>query len=157
MQLNSPAFADTFPVKYSKDGENISPPFSWVDTPPQTAEFALFFENVAFAGRENFVHWLVYGIPASVGELPEGFKHTRDPKEPRDILQGLNGLGDIGYDGPAGTVGKRVKLRATLLAVEKPLNLPEGAGMESLMSTAEDKVVASSQIETVYERAPVHG
>ena len=111
MELRSEALADgRIPVRYSKDGRNVSPPLAWSELPAGTVELALLFENITPQTQEPFVQWLVYGIPPDQGGLPEGYKHKRDPKEPVDVLQGRNALGNIGYDGPLGTLNRRTSL-----------------------------------------------
>ena len=89
MRLTSDALKDgQIPVRYSKDGNNASPPLAWSDLPSETKELALLFENITPQTQEPFVQWLVYGIPADVDGLPEGYQHKRAPKEPLDVLQG---------------------------------------------------------------------
>jgi phosphatidylethanolamine-binding protein (PEBP) family uncharacterized protein len=97
MELTSEALRNgEIPVRYSKDGENISPPLSWSDLPPGTRELALLFGNTTPKTQEAFVQWLVYKIPPDACSLPEGNRHKADPKEPVDVLQGQNSLGNVG-------------------------------------------------------------
>ena len=47
MRLTSKALQDgQIPVRYSKDGRNVSPPLAWSDLPAGTKELALLFENI---------------------------------------------------------------------------------------------------------------
>ena len=125
MRLNSDALRDgRIPVRYSKDGENVSPPLAWSDLPSGTKELALLFENVTPQTKEPFVQWLVYGIPPGAGGLPEGYKHKGDPKEPVDVPQGRNSLENVGYDGPLGTLNRTIRYRFRLFALAAPLDLP---------------------------------
>ena len=111
MKLTSDALTDgQIPVRYSKDADNVSPPLAWSDLPGGTEELALLFENITPETQEPFVQWLVYGIPADAGGLPEGYQHKRDPKEPVDVLQGHNSLDNVGYDGPLGTLNRTIRL-----------------------------------------------
>src|SRR5262245_57455570 len=70
--LNSTAFAEgqAIPVKYTCDGENISPPLRW-DGAPQAQSFALIVDDPDAPGG-TFTHWVLYNIPGSQRELPEG-------------------------------------------------------------------------------------
>jgi phosphatidylethanolamine-binding protein (PEBP) family uncharacterized protein len=55
-------------------------------------------------GREPWIHWIVYKIPAVVRELPEGLPTDATLDHPIKALQGLNSWPDgrtIGYRGPA--------------------------------------------------------
>ena len=68
-------------TRYTCDGEDTSPPFSWTGVPPNVAVFALTME-LAIDGpdvlREVFVHWLLFNIPADVPGLPPGYPPYRD-------------------------------------------------------------------------------
>jgi phosphatidylethanolamine-binding protein (PEBP) family uncharacterized protein len=71
MQLTSSAFDDgeQLPIRYTKDGDNLSPPLAWTDLPKSTRELVLFFENVTPRTKEPFLQWLLYGIPADLDGL----------------------------------------------------------------------------------------
>jgi Raf kinase inhibitor-like YbhB/YbcL family protein len=156
MRLWSEALADgkRIPTRYSKDGDNLSPPLKWADVPQGAAELALIFENVTPQTREPFAHWVVYGIAPDQGGLPEGFRHKRDPKAPEDVLQGSNDIGNVGYDGPLGTVGRTNRYRFRLLAVGEPLHLEPGVDREALLAAASGRVVAEAALEAEFERPP---
>jgi hypothetical protein len=89
MRLWSTAFAEEepIPIEYTKDGQNISPPFDWADLPRGACELALIFEGITPATREPWVHWLAYKISGDAGGLPEGYQHRHGPEEPVPILQ----------------------------------------------------------------------
>ena len=58
MRLSSDALQDgRIPARYSKDGQNISPPLAWSDLPAGTEELALIFENITPRTKEPFVQW----------------------------------------------------------------------------------------------------
>src|SRR4030042_5674401 len=62
--MTSTAFADgaNIPMKYSCDGESVSPPLAWVQGPPGTASFALIMEDPD-APLKNFTHWVIFNLP----------------------------------------------------------------------------------------------
>ena len=76
MELTSEVFQnnETLPVKYTMDGEKISPPLGWNHIPQGTKSFALIMDDLdvppAFGGK--FTHWMVYDIPANSRGLKEG-------------------------------------------------------------------------------------
>src|SRR6266581_2056522 len=80
--LTSSAFKDGTPLqkKNSGDrkenpncvGENISPPLSWSNPPEGTKSFALTMVDPEGRGGQGVVHWVAYGIPASVTGFAEG-------------------------------------------------------------------------------------
>lgn len=155
MKLASKALENgQIPVRYSKDGENVSPPLAWSDLPAGTRELAVLFENITPETKEPFVQWLVYKIPPHQRGLPEGYKHKADPKEPVDVLHGRNALGNIGYDGPLGTLHRRIRYRFRLLALDQPLDLPPGLEKAAFLKAASGHVLEQSDLIVTYARGP---
>ena len=72
--LSSPAFADgqRLPIRFTADGEGISPPLSWGPLPPGTAALALLVEDPDAPTPHPLVHALVCNIPSDLAGLPEG-------------------------------------------------------------------------------------
>ena len=97
MQLTSPAFetGGAIPRKHTGEGEDVSPALAWRDAPPEAKAFACICHDpdapLVTPGHYGFVHWVLYNIPGSVSELPEGTsEHTA----------GKNDFGNSGYGGP---------------------------------------------------------
>jgi len=66
---------DPIPAKYTQAGEQVSPPLTWTNTPPNTQSFVLHFHDPDVARNrttDDQVHWLVWNIPATATGLPEG-------------------------------------------------------------------------------------
>jgi Raf kinase inhibitor-like YbhB/YbcL family protein len=128
LSLSSTAFANngTLPLRYASTevgGQNMSPPLSWSGAPSGTRSFVLVCLD---PDANNFVHWLMYDIPASVSSLPE-----RVPPQatlPNGAKQGENDMGTIGYFGPEPPPGELHRYVFTLyaLAVDS-LGLEPGA------------------------------
>jgi hypothetical protein len=72
-KLRSPAFGPggKIPPKYTCDGSAVSPPLRWTEPPQGTKGFALIVADPDGAMGVS-VHWVLYGVPVSVRELPEG-------------------------------------------------------------------------------------
>jgi Raf kinase inhibitor-like YbhB/YbcL family protein len=96
-ELKSPAFANRqpIPVKYTGDGDDISPPLEWSDPPPGTKSFALVLEDPD-APSGTFRHWGLYNIKADRTRLPEG-----DGRKAEGLGLGVNDIGEPRYRGPA--------------------------------------------------------
>ena len=73
MELTSTAFegGQTIPSMYTCDGEDVSPPLTWTDPPEGTASFALIHDDPD-APMGTWVHWVLYNLPLSLRQLPEG-------------------------------------------------------------------------------------
>ena len=156
MQLWSDAFRneEQIPLKYAKDGKEISPPLSWTDLPEQTRELALIFEDMTPQTQEPQAHWIVYEIPPDRDGLAEGFRHKSDPKEPLDVLQGTNDLGNVGYDGPLGTAGRMFRFRFRVFALEAALDAPPKASKDELLKAISGRVLDEAELTCLYERPP---
>jgi Raf kinase inhibitor-like YbhB/YbcL family protein len=72
-ELSSPAFPaeGDIPVAHTCDGPDVSPPLRWGDPPPKTKALALVVDDPD-APAGTWVHWVLYGMPATLRALPEG-------------------------------------------------------------------------------------
>jgi Raf kinase inhibitor-like YbhB/YbcL family protein len=128
LSLSSTAFANngTIPLRYASTdagGQNVSPPLSWSGAPSGTRSFVLVCLD---PDADNFVHWVMYDIPASVNSLPEGV--PPQATLPNGAKQGENYADTIGYFGPEPPPGELHRYVFTLyaLAVDS-LGLEPGA------------------------------
>ena len=78
LTLTSPAFTDqgAIPARYTCDGDDVSPPLQWSDAPAGARSFVLIIDDPdapdPAAPRRIWVHWVLYNLPASLAEIPEG-------------------------------------------------------------------------------------
>jgi Raf kinase inhibitor-like YbhB/YbcL family protein len=63
LAITSPAFQDgaIIPVRFTRDGENFSPPLQWQGAPAETRSFVLLVEDPD-APSGTFRHWALYNI-----------------------------------------------------------------------------------------------
>lgn len=73
MQLKSSAFhvGGPIPVRYTREGENISPEFSWIDLPAGTQSLALILHDPDAPQEGGFTHWVLYNIDSMFNEISE--------------------------------------------------------------------------------------
>lgn len=73
-ELASPAFAHgaRLPVRFTADGQGISPPLVWTEVPDGTASLALIVEDPDAPAGKPLVHAIVWDIPAEERRLVEG-------------------------------------------------------------------------------------
>ena len=97
LSLTSPAFPSggRIPVKYTHDGQNVSPPLAWHDAPEQTRSFAVVVEDPD-APSGTFRHWAIYNIGPGEAGLREGASKAK----PGTVAQSLNDFGNGHYDAP---------------------------------------------------------
>ncbi len=149
LTLTSPAFVDNavFPVQYTCDGDNISPPLAWSDVPEGTVELVLIFEDPDSPGGTQ-VYWALYGLNPASGGIEEG-------KVPAGAVGGKNDYGRTDWAGPCPPYGS-AKLRRfifTLLALSEPSGLAEGASPRNDLPYAlSGKVLAQAQLTGKYAR-----
>ena len=96
--INSSSFRNDqpVPVKFSRDGGDISPALKWEGAPSGTKNFALICDDPDAPGG-TWVHWLIYGIPGDSIGLKENVSKTETVSSLGGVKQGLNSYGSIGY------------------------------------------------------------
>lgn len=151
LQLTSTAFQEggTIPRIYTADGQDISPPFKWVDPPPETKSFALICEDPD-APRGTFTHWLAFNLPAESRELSEGA--LKDGTWPNGTTQGTNDFGKTGYGGPSPPPGKPHRYFFKLFALDCHLDLPAGTTKAQILAALHKHEIRSAQLMGTYGR-----
>ncbi len=130
MQLISAAFAQgkEIPTRFTCEGENVSPEFSWKEAPPETKSFALILHDPDAPRQGGFTHWVLYNIPGDAGHIePEILK---EENVHGTGIQGCNDGGEIGYTGPCPSSGTH-RYYARLFALDTVLGLSSGARMKN--------------------------
>jgi len=155
--LISKAFGDgtRMPDRFTVEGEDLSPPLSWSSAPAGTRSFAIVCEDLDIKPRP-WVHWVVYGIPAEVGELPEGIKRERELAEPIVAKQGSNSWSkdNIGYRGPATPRGDQPhRYRFTIYALKAIPETRPGLNAEALRNRMKDLILAEATLTGTFSRA----
>ena len=150
-KITSSAFdyGDFIPVKYTCEGDDISPPLQWENVPKGTKSFVLIVEDPD-APMGTFTHWIVYDIPADSTGIAEDF-----PKKPEvnGIKQGINDFGKIGYGGPCPPPGKPHRYFFKLFALDiKSLNIPAGASKSKVIKSLNGHIIGTTQIMGLYKR-----
>lgn len=140
------------PQKYTRDGDNVSPPLGWHDVPPGTRELAVVFEKTTPSTREPTPNWLLYKVPPDLEQLPENLGHKAEPEHHVRMCHGRNALGNHGYDGPLGSVGRNEHYRVRLLALDQSLDLPPGVSQDELERATKGHVLDEAAVELVYTR-----
>ncbi|MBI4425040.1 MAG: YbhB/YbcL family Raf kinase inhibitor-like protein [Elusimicrobia bacterium] len=139
------------PVKFTCQGEDVSPALSWNGVPREAASLALLCEDPDAPGG-LWVHWVAYDLPASLLGLPEGV--PRRPEVPGGGLQGVNDFGRAGYGGPCPPHGPHHRYYFRLYALDRKLGLPPKASRRDLLAAMEGRVVGQAELMGRYKRQP---
>ena len=95
----------TIPKKYTCDGPDVSPALRWNEPPQGTESFALIADDPD-APVGTWVHWVLFNLPATTRELPEGVPKVKELSG--GGLQGTTDFRKIGYGGPCPPPGKPI-------------------------------------------------
>jgi len=150
MRIFSPAFGngDYIPVKYTCDGEDVSPPLLFLDPPDETQSFAIVVDDPD-APVGVFTHWVIYDIPGTFEGLPEDVP----PELEYGIKQGINDFKRIGYGGPCPPPGRVHRYFFVLFALDIPTTgLPAGVTKAELLRAIDGHVIAHDELVGLYAR-----
>lgn len=149
-QLLSASFdpGQEIPATYTCDGDNYSPALSWQGTPKGTQSFALIMDDPD-APVGIWDHWLLFNIPASRNQLPEGLKSIKDL--PDDIQWGITSSGKGDYGGPC-PPDKRHRYFFKLYALDAMLNLDNGVDKKTLEKEIEKHKLGETVLMGTYDR-----
>ncbi len=155
--VESPAIAsgETMPRVYTPDGRNLSPPLTWSDLPEGTRQLAVVCADFGAGNPPPWVHWIIYGIPATASGLPEGLPIAADQTMPDEIagaIQGHNGWQRPYYRGPAPPAGTPHLYHFTVYALDAALALGPDLTRDELLEAMEGHVIGRGEIVPVYER-----
>lgn len=150
MQLSSAAFGNhaAIPARYTREGEDVSPPLEWSGAPEGAAAFAVICHDpdapLVTPGTYGFVHWVLYNLPGSITGLEEGTAEG---------TSGGNDFGDNGYGGPMPPEGHGVHhYFFWVLALDRQLDLEAGLTMWQFLERAEPHILGMNRLVGTCER-----
>jgi hypothetical protein len=151
LELTSPAFApgETIPERYTCDGQDVSPPFSWSAPPEGTESIALIVDDPD-APMGTWVHWVLFNIPADKRSLSEGV--PAQDQLPDGSLHGRNSWKRREYGGPCPPSGSTHRYVFQLFALDTELDLEAGATKKQVLSATEGHVLAQGELTGKYGR-----
>ena len=156
-----PAFALTssvfeqnasMPIKYTCEGDNISPPLAWAGTPASAKSLALIVEDPDAPDPAKptrvVTHWVAYDIPAATTRLNE---NASKAGMPTGSAQGANERGARAYMGPCPPIGRH-RYFFKLFALDTTLDgltKPKKADVEKAIK---GHIVDSAQLIATYQK-----
>jgi Raf kinase inhibitor-like YbhB/YbcL family protein len=150
-ELKSSAFGanQAIPVRYTCDGEQMSPPLMWSGSPQSAAAFALIVDDPD-APRGIFTHWVLFNIPGNVDHLDENLPRVQSLDG--GAIQGSNDFGSPGYGAPCPPPGGPHHYRFTLYALDTALPLQADVTKQQVMGAMQRQVLDQAQLVATYAR-----
>ncbi|MCK4541165.1 MAG: YbhB/YbcL family Raf kinase inhibitor-like protein [Spirochaetales bacterium] len=150
MIIESSEFSEreAIPLKYTCDGEDLSPPLSWRMAPEGVVSFALICDDPD-APVGTWVHWVIYDIPASVSGLPEGV--PGDPLLSDGSRQGISDFRRFGYGGPCPPSGTH-RYFFKLYALDTTFGDHGRITKKELLSLMKGHILGEAQLMGTYKR-----
>jgi Raf kinase inhibitor-like YbhB/YbcL family protein len=151
--VHSRAFVDgaPLPLRYTADGEGLSPPIQWHNVPAATRSVALVIEDADSPTPRPLVHAIVWNLPGEDGVLGEGVLNAMQATGSADL--GRNSLLQHAYlppDPPPGHGPHRYAFQVFALASVPERGVAPGRG--GLLDMLRDHVLASGLLIGTYER-----
>ena len=130
MKLTSSAFSHqtAIPLRYTCDGENVSPPLEWSGVPitGNAGSLVLIMDDPDAPGG-TWDHWVIFNLPPNLTALLEGVKQF-----PAGTKLGKNSWGRLDYGGPC-PPDKQHRYFFKLFALSHRLDLPTGDTKQQIL------------------------
>lgn len=142
----------SIPVKYTADGEGVSPPLGWTGVPDGVATLVLLIEDADSPTPEPLVHAIVYNLPGGGSGLEEGALPSAGHLA-RGVSMGRNSLLKAEYlppDPPPGHGPHRYAFQIFALATRPAFALPPGRS--EMTDALREYAVAKGVLLGAYER-----
>ncbi len=155
-EVSSPAFEHNQPIpkKHTGEGQDVSPPLQWRDAPSGTQAFALICDDPD-APNGTWVHWVLWNVPGSRTDLPEGLPRKKEIPSLDGARQGANSWSDdhFGYRGPMPPPGHGPhRYYFTLYALNNRIDLPAGSSKRDLINAMAGHLLGETRLTGKYER-----
>jgi len=133
------------PISCTIDGVGAPPALAFARIPEGTQSLVVLAEDPDAPQLEPFVHWIVYGIPNSAGDVDAQTQHH--------YRLGNNSRSDPGYTPAAPPPGHGLHhYHFQVFALDVTLELAEGAERDALLEAMTGHVLAWGEIVGTYER-----
>ena len=105
------------------------------------------------APNGTWVHWVLYGLPASISGLPAGMPRDAELKGKVTCRQGVTDFRRTGYGGPCPPPGPAHRYFFPLYALNQPVKLPAGATKPVLLDAIKTITIGEAKVMGKYGRA----
>jgi Raf kinase inhibitor-like YbhB/YbcL family protein len=141
------------PARHTCEGDNVSPALRFDGVPGAAQSLALIVDDPD-ALNGVFAHWVLYNLPAELGQIEEGF--TPDLDNLDGPAQGRNDFGNDHYEGPCPpTSDGEHRYYFRLYALDQRLDLLPGATRAQVLAALQGHIVAQTELMVRHARAGV--
>lgn len=98
------------------------------------------------------MHWVLYELPGTLAQLPEGLPKTETLADLAGALQGMTDFQRVGYGGPCPPPGGPHRYFFKLYALDAVLGLRAGATKAQVEQAMGGHVVAEAHVMGTYQR-----
>ncbi|MEO6569939.1 MAG: YbhB/YbcL family Raf kinase inhibitor-like protein [Ilumatobacteraceae bacterium] len=113
------------PVRFTCDGDALSPPLSWSGIPDGTTELAI---TVVDLDLDGAAHWILYAMSPTTSNLVEGIT-------PDDALSWTNDFGSADWEPLCPPVGTTHRYQFSVHALNQQLEVAEDASAAEVIDT----------------------
>lgn len=149
MKLTSTAFKEKgiIPSRFTCEGDNINPALEIADVPPKAKSLVLIMDDpdVPKSLRPDgmFDHWVLFNIAPTVHKIGED--------SAPECTAGTTTKGGTTYVGPC-PPDREHRYFFKLYALDKKLDLPEGATKKEVEKAMQGHIIAETQLMGRYEK-----
>lgn len=154
--LSSTAFANggRLPIRFTADGDGVSPPLLWHNVPDEAVSLALIVEDPDAPAPSPLVHALVWDLPPGNGGLAEGAIAADGAGDPAGTDVGRNSYFTEGWlppDPPTGHGEHRYAFQLFALTIAPDPG--RNPGRTALMRAMKGNVLAAGLLTGTYSRS----
>ena len=154
IKMSSVAFAEGKPLAPQQahsdcGGGNVSPPLSWDGVPPLSKSVAIVVSDPDAPGGA-WTHWIIYNLPPGRKNIGTGI--AAGEVVPGGAMQAKNDWNVASYGGPCPPAGTH-RYQFYVLALDKRLALPDGAGKSEFASAISGHILARGVLSGTYSKA----
>jgi len=161
LDLTSPAFAPggRLPVRFTADGEGVSPPLLWRGVPEGTASLALIVEDPDAPTPRPMVHAIVVDIDPALDSLPEGaIRPDGAGADGKDVGRNSQfGEGWLPPDPPTGHGSHDYVFQLLALRADTDADDKDSPGRSDFIDHVQGRVLAAGVLVGTYSRGEEAG
>lgn len=147
LTVTSSAFEDygMIPMRYTCEGENVSPPLEITNIPEEARSLALIMHDSDAPVAGGWTHWVLFNIKV------EAKVAIKERKIPEGAIEGITSFDTQGYGGPCPPSGTH-HYEFRVYALDSEIPLSGNARKNDLEHMIEGHVLAVSILRGLYKK-----